>query len=171
MSTRRAMAAIGSVVIALSITGCGEANGDLSPSRDDEPLELSDNATITYRFGDSSVPPEYHRSFEITVTIDKVLVVVDSYGDVLADESVELDSDVWEELQDTFESVQGLDVERGDIGCTGGTSRSLLVEDGNEELVDLDIDVCGGTNEDAADAVEEWIEPVLQAVDIETLTE
>jgi len=36
------------------------------------------NATIqeiTYRFGDASVPPEYHRSYTVTVTTDKVEIL------------------------------------------------------------------------------------------------
>ena len=34
---------------------------------------------ITYHFGDASVPPEYHRSYTITVAPDKIDMVVDSY--------------------------------------------------------------------------------------------
>ena len=36
---------------------------------------------IIYRFGDASVPPDYHRSYTITVTAGGVRIVVDSYGD------------------------------------------------------------------------------------------
>ena len=49
---------------------------------------LPDDATVTYAFTDSSVPPQYHRSVTLTVTRDEAHIVVDSYGDVLADERV-----------------------------------------------------------------------------------
>ena len=39
---------------------------------------------VEYRYGDSSVPPPYHRSYSIVVTSDSVSTVVDSYGDVVA---------------------------------------------------------------------------------------
>jgi hypothetical protein len=38
---------------------------------------------ITYHFGDASVPPNYHRSYTITVTADSVKIVVDSYGNYI----------------------------------------------------------------------------------------
>lgn len=51
--------------------------------------------TVTLRFRDSSVPPEYHRSYVLTVSEGQVHVVVDSYGDVLHDVTKPLPNDDW----------------------------------------------------------------------------
>jgi hypothetical protein len=50
---------------------------------------------VTLRFRDSSVPPEYHRSYVLTVSEGQVHVVVDSYGDVLHDVTKPLPNDDW----------------------------------------------------------------------------
>lgn len=45
------------------------------------------NPSITeliYRYQDASVPPPYHRSFEIRIDTEKITLVVDSYGSILA---------------------------------------------------------------------------------------
>ena len=54
----------------------------------DEAVELDPaSATVEYHYQDSSVPPEYHRSYTLTVTQGEADLVVDSYGDVLHDET------------------------------------------------------------------------------------
>jgi len=39
---------------------------------------------IVYHFADASVPPQYHRSYTITVIPDCVEIVVNSYGEIFA---------------------------------------------------------------------------------------
>ena len=53
----------------------------------DRAIVWKDTTRIVYEFGDSSVPPPYHRSFVISVTGENATAVVDSYGEILADES------------------------------------------------------------------------------------
>jgi len=45
---------------------------------------------IIYSYGDSSVPPQYHRSYTITVTNEKLHIVVDSYGDILHEKEYDM---------------------------------------------------------------------------------
>ena len=41
---------------------------------------LPADATVSYTFRDSSVPPPYHRSYVITFNRDRARIVVDRYG-------------------------------------------------------------------------------------------
>jgi len=70
------------VVLALAmivLSGCGQ--GLLESVR---LSALVPNATeIEYRFSDSTVAPEYHRSYTVTARSDDASIVVDSYGDAL----------------------------------------------------------------------------------------
>ena len=53
----------------------------------DESEILLKTQSIVYLFVDASVPPQFHRSYSITITEDTLSVVVDSYGDVLHQKS------------------------------------------------------------------------------------
>ena len=54
---------------------------------------------IAYHFADASVPPDYHRSYSITVTAAAVRIVVDSYGEILADETFAVTAERFDELR------------------------------------------------------------------------
>jgi len=36
---------------------------------------------LFYQFHDSSVPPEYHRNYDISITKNKIIKIIYSYGD------------------------------------------------------------------------------------------
>ena len=57
--------------------------------------DLPPGATVTYEFHDSSVPPPYHRSYVLTFDRAGARIVVDSYGDVLADRTAPMTEDAW----------------------------------------------------------------------------
>lgn len=120
---------------------------------------LGADAVITYQFLDSSVPPQYHRSYELRVSPTESRIVVDSYGDVLADETVPTDGAVWAELGDTLDDVSGLRAQPAEEGCTGGTVTSLTVVDADRALVDLMLEECGSANAEEVAAVQTWITP------------
>ncbi len=146
------------VVGALLLAGCG--SDPATPQESAEPTGgLSSDALITYQFLDSSVPPPYHRSFELTVTAKESRIVVDSYGDVLADEKVPTDPEVWNTLGSTIDQVSSLTAAQTEQGCTGGTATSLAVIAGDQVLADLMLDECAGANAEAAEAVDAWIAP------------
>ncbi len=133
--------------------GCGQ-----STTAGDDAL-LTDDSIVAFAFHDSSVPPEYHRSVALVVSKDESRIVIDSYGEVLADESVPTPAAVWTQLAETIDEVSGLSVTNEAEGCAGGTSVDLTVSDGDARLVDLAPQFCGGTNETVGAAIDAWIAP------------
>ncbi|MDP6545959.1 MAG: hypothetical protein QGH60_18420 [Phycisphaerae bacterium] len=101
---------------------------------------------ITYHFGDASVPPEYHRSYSITVTADKVRVVVDSYGEILADETYTIAPSQFDDLKRSLErnNIRNCTlVDDEDEGWTGGTIESITCSDKDNEIFSGSVDHCG----------------------------
>lgn len=151
-------------VAAILAAACsGEAGGAAG-------IDLA-TAQVEYRFNDSSVPPEYHRSYTVTVADGEARMVVDSYGDELHDVTAPVDDETW---ADAIERLEALDVRtrRAEDGCTGGTSRELRVTDADhatdEPALEVYTEVCNG-GEDEADAVDAAVAPVLALFDTETL--
>jgi hypothetical protein len=136
----------------VAVAGCG---GSTDPAT----AGLPDDATVTYAFTDSSVPPQYHRSVTLTVTRDEAHIVIDSYGDVLADERVPTPASVWETLGSTLPSVETLTLEAPGEGCTGGTALRVTVETPEGPLLDLDPQFCAGSNEGLEEPIDRWIAP------------
>lgn len=100
---------------------------------------------ITYHFGDASVPPNYHRSYTITVTADRAKIVVDSYGDILADEEYEITSKQFDDIQRSLEKNKIRNCTLGDDeGCTGGTSESISYVNNKNETFSGSVYHCGG---------------------------
>ncbi|OIQ36541.1 MAG: hypothetical protein BM555_02500 [Crocinitomix sp. MedPE-SWsnd] len=85
---------------------------------------------IVYRFQDSSVPPQYHRSYEITISPTKINTVVDSYGDVLAQEELECSAESFAALIETCNNSKLAICENDDPPCTGQTSETLDIYQG-----------------------------------------
>jgi len=100
---------------------------------------------ITYHFGDASVPPEYHRSYAIRVTADKVNIVVDSYGDILANKEYEITDKQFHDIKNSLEINNIRNCMLGDgEGCSGGTSERISYSDGKNEIFSGTIYHCGG---------------------------
>jgi hypothetical protein len=143
------------LLVLLVVAGCGQATEE-DPSRS----ALSDGSVIVYEFHDSSVPPEYHRSVTLTASKDETRIVIDSYGDVLAEESVPTPAATWTLMSETIGQVSGLAVTNTADGCTGGTSVELTVTTGDTQIVDLDPEFCAGSNEGVDEAIDGWIAPI-----------
>jgi hypothetical protein len=150
------------VPLVIGTGACGGGDDDDGPT--DSGATLSDDAVITYHYGDSSVPPEYHRSYTLTITKDEVHAVVDSYGDVLHDVTEPLPPKVWQQLVATVDTVLDLEVDEDAEPCAGGTTRDLKIEDKDEAAVDVGFGACGGSNGEAESAVDEWVQPVIDAI-------
>lgn len=167
---RRDLIAVGTLaLLALGAAGCGSqaAGGPAKPqvtasSASPSPevaVALPIDATVVYAFHDSSVPPPYHRSITLTVDQQQARIVVDSYGDVLADETVATPPAVWETLGATLDSVASLAVDDPGEGCTGGTAIDLSVATPAETLVDLSPEFCAGSNDALQAPIAAWIAP------------
>jgi hypothetical protein len=110
--------------------------------------ETMTNTTITeivYHFGDASVPPMYHRSFTLTVTTGKITVVVDSYGEILADESYDISATQFDDIKKSLRihKISNCTLV-DDEGCTGGTSESISYSSAGDELFSGWVYHCGG---------------------------
>jgi hypothetical protein len=152
-------------VLATAVAGCGDEAGS-APTVD------ADTAVVEYRFTDSSVPPEYHRSYTLTVADGEARIVVDSYGDVLHDETEAVDDATWTELLDNVQELDSLG-DGADDQCDGGTSHELVVTDGEhpdgDPAVAAHVGVCGGSGRDDADQLEGAVQPALHLFDMDVL--
>ena len=91
-------------------------------------LEAKNTEKIVYNFHDSSVPPQYHRSFEITVTKTSANIIVDSYGDTLATASKELAEGEFEEFVSVINDAKLTNSKpKNDLACSGSTAESLKI--------------------------------------------
>lgn len=95
----------------------------------------NDFDTFIYKYGDSSVPPKYHRSYTFTVNENSINLVVNSYGDVLRDTTVYISKS---QFQDIKNLVLKADLKKKNSlennGCTGGTSREIIIIK-NDEII------------------------------------
>jgi hypothetical protein len=101
---------------------------------------------ILYRFQDASVPPQYHRSYAITVTGGKVRIVVDSYGDILADAAYAVSDRQMKELVESLKPhrIRQVNFEHEKSKCSGGTSRTITVYSDDVILIKGTAYTCGG---------------------------
>ncbi len=90
----------------------------------------SDIETIQFSFQDASVPPDDHRSYSYILRPSSLQFVVDSYGTVLKDTTLQYDPNKWESicqaLKDCALSKNPME-EKEDQGCSGGTGNSLTI--------------------------------------------
>jgi hypothetical protein len=89
-------------------------------------IDWDGTTRIVYLYGDSSVPPQYHRSYRIDVSSMEARITVDSYGSVLADRSYRIMRSDFDGLLDSLASNAIRNVPpRDNDGCTGGTSETI----------------------------------------------
>lgn len=124
--------------------------------------DLPPDATVSYEFHDSSVPPPYHRSWVLTFDRAGARMVVDSYGEVLADRTAAMPAEAWSLVRQGFGQLAGLTVVEPEQGCTGGTSFAVSVADGGVTSFALRGSECGGVNTATAEALANWVQPVRE---------
>ena len=132
------------IITVLNLTSLFFAIGFLMASEDKDPLYKSIKE-ITYRFQDASVPPEYHRSYTITIDKDKLKITVDSYGDILAEKEFRITKNKFEGIIASLKENQIKKAELGNAdGCTGGTSESISYSNLSGEIFSGSVYHCGG---------------------------
>lgn len=100
---------------------------------------------FVYKFHDSSVPPEYHRSFTITVTHNTIEKMVDSYGDTISYEKKEIESEKFSALKKIVTEAEISNcTTSGKDNCTGGTGISIYFYSDNERVFKGYAAQCGG---------------------------
>ena len=124
----------------LTTLGCSVAQAGSSPI-DGKVWTQTDK--IEYYFADSSTPPDYHRSYSLTVTKTEARIVVDSYGTTLLDKTYKLKKGQWAKA---VEALKKLDIQSKKKGkaapCSGGTTESFYLYAGSESLFRGYLDNC-----------------------------
>jgi hypothetical protein len=155
-------------ILLATIGACGTIDGENT-------MAQTTIKEITYHFGDASVPPDYHRSYTITVTANRVKIVVDSYGDILADEEYEITAQQFDDIQRSLEKNNIENCTLGeDEGCTGGTSERISYVNDKNETFSGSVYHCGGKDTgnlcgdigSFADAVKKLVPNVEELLDI-----
>lgn len=148
---RTAVLVVSSLFLAVGAAACGTSGGDAVGTSDGiETDGASTDGTTTdggggaldpattevvLAFTDSSVAPEYHRSYTLTVSAKGVHVVVDSYGDVLHDVTEDVPEEQWDAfVADLPDRLDALPEPQADDGCAGGTGTELTVTEGGDEV-------------------------------------
>lgn len=123
---------------------------------------LPSSALVNYEFHDSSVPPPYHRSYVLTFDRSAARIVVDSYGEVLADRTAPMTDTAWGRVSQSYPDIRGVRVRDPEQGCTGGTSFAVTVADGDQQTFAVRGLACGGVNSDVAEKLATWVRPVRE---------
>jgi len=108
--------------------------------------EKQNIGTIMYEYQASSVAPQYHRSYVLLVSHDKIKVTVDSYGTVLTDTIIAITDAQFNDIVHLHDSLGFKQITKKDNkGCVGGTGSVLKVYDTSDSLLfDGYISFCGG---------------------------
>ncbi|MDN5895619.1 MAG: hypothetical protein L0H93_16535 [Nocardioides sp.] len=167
-------------VLTVALAGCDGKPTDSQAAEEsavEEPAAegAADPTTtaVKVHFHDSSVPPKYHRSWTITLDEEQAHLVVDSYGDDLAEETVDMPAQEWRAfVEDLPESVDDLEEpEPVDDGCSGGTSMDFVVTDGGGADTNLVINNCANDHNSAiTDDIEGLMEPFTDLVHLDENT-
>ncbi len=91
---------------------------------------------IEYRFSDSSTPPQYHRSYSLVATSDRVNCMVDVYGTTLADETYPITSIQFEDLKKKSSGLERT-AEKIEDGATGTKTHYITLFEGDSSVYSL----------------------------------
>lgn len=137
----------------MSLFACASSGGVKS---DNDPITdamWNKVAEIEYDFGDSSVAPEYHRSYSILVTQTEATIRVTSYGDVLLEKTYKMTPAQWQKV---IENLKKLNIRRCEVcadPCDGGQSEYFVFRSADKSEQPIFTgrqDTCGSSNVDVA---------------------
>ena len=133
------------IVYMLTFFSC---NGNPDSNSDGEKMAAKTNIKkIVYHFEDSSIPPEYHRSYSITLTTEKTHIIVDSYGDIIAEKEYKISKKQFIHIIHSLAENNIRKQPLGDNeGCTGGTTEILSYWDERSEIFSAYVYHCGGVD-------------------------
>jgi hypothetical protein len=129
--------------VLLSLFGCGSSN-NASTGNAISTAEWEEATSVEYRFGDSSVAPDYHRSYVITITGSAKTIAIDSYGNVLLTKQYTNTTSDFQAFKELL-SKKGIKKHKKiDSACCGGTSETLRLYKGDETIFDAYVYHCSG---------------------------
>lgn len=102
--------------------------------------------SILYEYEDSSVPPQYHRSYSLLVKKNSIEVKVDSYGSMITDTAITISETEFSNITATYEKLALKNTEKREPqGCVGGTGATVRVWDKADSLImEGHVYFCGG---------------------------
>ncbi|MEI6123129.1 MAG: hypothetical protein WCQ95_05810 [Bacteroidota bacterium] len=100
---------------------------------------------VRYAYCDASIPPKLQRNYTITVTPDRVEMVVSGGDTIPRDTSVVCSQQAFNKIIDLLnsEKIRNGELSNND-GCTGGDSESLSCFANNSLVFSGDVYYCGG---------------------------
>ena len=129
------------ILAVILVSGCH--HGELISSS----IDWQRATKVEYRYGDSSLPPDYHRSYTISIDENLKTITIDSYGKILLKKEYPNTAADFKAFVETL-SKQGIykHKEKNSMGCTGGTSESIRLFNGTDSLFDAYVYHCDGEN-------------------------
>ena len=108
---------------------------------------MDETTKVEYRYGDASVAPDFHRSYNISITENEKSITIDCYGDVLLTKQ-------YSNTQAEFLAFRGELSKKGikkhkekySNGCSGGTTEAIRLYKNNATLFDAYVYHCSGDN-------------------------
>jgi hypothetical protein len=160
--THRVLAVVVAVAGAVS-TGC--ESDIVDPAPDFDPASTS----IEVRYTDSSVPPEYHRSWTLTGDDRRATAEVDSYGEIVARERATMPASLWQDLMEPLREIAGMSDVAPDDGCDGGTAIAVTVRQAGDPQT-TSVERCGDEGAEEMDQILGLLAPVTDLVELDRLT-
>ncbi|MCR4614190.1 MAG: hypothetical protein K5778_09325 [Bacteroidaceae bacterium] len=108
-------------------------------------------AVIDYSFGDASVVPEYHRSYEIQVTKTDAHIRIHSYGTVVFEQTYTIKPAQWQKVIDNLKKLNIRHWEVSAEPCDGGQSEYFAFKSAvktEQPIFTGSQDTCGNSNVD-----------------------
>ena len=100
---------------------------------------------VVFGFRDASVPPPYHRSYDLNVTNKEAELTIHSYGDKLHHELFDISSQRFDSFVKALTELHiESDTMKVNPGCTGGTTLSLELSLDKELLLEGWTYYCAG---------------------------
>lgn len=101
---------------------------------------------IEYRYQDASVPPEHHRSYTWKIKQGKAQYIVESYGTIIKDTTIEISDLKWEQCKTAFLNcgIKNQQESDNNQGCTGGTAITIKTWLNGKETFSGTSYSCGG---------------------------
>ena len=126
-------------LIFLFMIGC--ATTSVSPVTQNDEI-----SKLVYQYDDASVPPEFHRSYMISIDSEQIHLVVDSYGHILKDTTMKFDTDRFEKLINLYDQskLHYCSTIKESDGCTGGNGDQMHSYFKDKTLFSASVYHCGG---------------------------
>lgn len=110
----------------LSLCSCGGSGSAISTGDASDSADWDEATKVEYRYGDKSLPPDYHRSYTIAVSSDSVAFSVDSYGTTLLDTRYPNTPGAFNAFKDELASKGIKKHKEVDAkGCSGGYTETI----------------------------------------------